>query len=754
MNYANRDTEYSELQEYLLSGVTPICIDTYHASGVTSFVKKRMQSVCSSLFGSNIFYIDAATEKSLSELLLVCLVQSDHIKVFQEYIDERWGEYQNSIISSALEGVPYIGPLLGRLTERRTAMPLYTGVYSSAMDELLICFFRESEHRFLIVIDTVELMLESSFEFLTKILKINSIQCILIRTEETIQYNKLENYLFEEGINMNIHINFDKPQVKLVKELGALYDITVSSDEASSIISKTKHNIHAIIKEIRNIKKCQLNLTMTPWEKAIIFVLNIWNSPLKEDMLYQIISMSELFSLNESATFQDTLKLLQAKEFIEYSQCSWFLKGRHNPQLCNVLNQISDRLLYKNIIYEFLSNNTNGENYNELRYRLSKELNCTTTYDAKRYLRELVICGKEVSQELMEDAALKKGNVGDCLLAGIKYCRERNFEEAFLWIDSILEEEVTVDIDAFRAILLNRVRKSEEAEVALIRCLQNSRTPAQQNILSSFLISTYIHMEKLAEAQTVYEERKDLFLNAPMHGYLVRNAISAFKDYREDLYIQALNDFRSEQDYFGYYTTLCNQGYALCKIKDYNNALKILEKAKAGLEVFPQSNLHIIYNNLGICYFLLGRYQDAYQSLLVAKRLGQNSMPRIFTTINLACVEAVIGHTERAIQHLTAIEPEVEKHKLDRVRQKFYINCLFVEALHGNKNINEKISKASMYPDRYFPEQTRVTINIYREFVNFDKTIEQYDWRDLYSPCGLAYWYMDPLKLFSEGIIY
>ena len=753
MDYANRDIEYSSLRNYLLDGLTPINIDTYHASGVTSFVKKRMQDVCISLFGSNILYIDASTGKTLSELLLLCLVQSEHLDKLQKLADKKWGEHANSMLSVALEGVPYIGPTLGRLTERRTAIPLYTGVYPSAMDELLVLFFGKTEHRFLIVIDAVELLTESSFDLLTKLLKVRSVQCILIRADETLQYDKLENYLFEEGIDLSTRIEFDRPQVKLIKELGALYDLTLTTDEASSIISKTEQNIHEIIKEIRTIKKCSRCSTLTPWEKATVHILKIWRDPLEENILYQIISMSELFSVNESETFQSTLYMLQNKDMIENSSQGWMLKGHHNPQLQNIVSQMSDQLFYKNIVYEYLSRRNSGQSHAELRYRLSRELNCTAPDDAKVYLRQAIICGKEVPQGLMEDANLEKGKSSDCLLAGIKYCRERRFEEAFAWIDSIPAEEITADIDAFRAALLNRVRRLKEAEVALLRCLQNSRYPDQQNLLISFLISTYIHMERLADAQAVYEKKKDLFPNDPMHGYIIRNATSAFREYREDLYTQALNDFLADHDDFGYYTTLCNQGYALCKVKDYHRALTILEKARNGLEMFPRYNLHIIYNDLGICYFLLDRYQDAYQCLLLAQRFSQNSMPRIFSTINLACVESVMGYTERAIHRLNAIEQEVETHKLDRVRQKYYVNSLLVESLHGNMVVEGRILKALAYPDRYFPEQTRYAAHFYQEFTNSDKEIVKHAWRDLYSPCGLAYWYMDPLKLLSEGIV-
>ena len=89
MDYANRDFEYSTLRKYLLNGTTPICIDAYHASGVTSFVKKRMHDVFASLFDSNIFYIHVSTEKLLSEALLIHLVQPTYLDKIQKFVDKK-----------------------------------------------------------------------------------------------------------------------------------------------------------------------------------------------------------------------------------------------------------------------------------------------------------------------------------------------------------------------------------------------------------------------------------------------------------------------------------------------------------------------------------------------------------------------------------------------------------------------------------------------------------------------------------------
>lgn len=755
MEYANRELEYDKVKDYLQSNLSPIVIHAYHASGVTSFVKNKFDSVYSSLYGSNIFYIDASTPKSLGDALLSCLVCSEQLSNLQKMVDKKIGGYGKSVLSAALEGIPYAGPLLGRISENRTAAPVYTGVYSSAIEEVMISFFQEvaKNVRYLIIVDAVEMLLEPSYDFLINLLHCNSIQFILIKTQDTSQFNKLENYLFDHGINTSNIVEFDRPQIKLIKEIGQLYSVALDTEEANVILDNTHQNIHAIIKQIRSLKTRSTQPPLSAFEKAAIFILHIWSEPIEESIITAIVASSEVFSFNTDDDVHRALLSLQKRQLILCENQRWILSGHHDPQVQEVLSSVAEKLFYKNIIYIFLSKERVGKYYSELRYALSKDIDCTTQTDARLYLRHLLIRGKEAPRSLLEEACLKKGTSYDCLLAGIAYCRERNYQAAFEWIDSIPSDQMTSDIEAFRATLLNRIRRSKEAETALLKCLDISLEPARQNLLRAFLISTYIHMERLSDAQKTYNQSKDLYPDSPLHGYLVRNATSAFKGYRKDLYEEALSDFTREGDDFGYYTTLCNQGYALCKNGDPHNGLLLLKQAKDGLEAFPQTNLHIIYNDLGLCYLLLDKYEEAYTYLFLANSLAINSFPKIISAINLACTEAVMSQTDMALKRLDSIEREVIEHKLDRVRQQYYINRLLVEYLQGNKEIQPLIENASLYLDRYNPDHTRYAVRVYERFMISKKPPQHHRWKELFSPCGLVYWYMDPLKLLPEGII-
>lgn len=758
MEYANRTTEYMQIMASLRGGSTPIIVDAYPASGVTSFLKDKVATTCQELFEQKrILHMNVQESSRLADLIFERLIQPELINEFQVYLDTLFGTRNGSYFASLLEGIDCVGPFLANLVQGKSAEAVYTGRYSCAVEEYFVPFFNGSKRngKFLLILDHIENLQEDSHDLLARLLRCTAVQCILIQTDsESQSYMKLMNYLIGQGLDLSVRIPFGRPEEKLIRELGLLYGHEISISDAKAIIKDTQQNIHSIIYRITKAGRQKAETPLTDWEKAVISVLDIWAQPVSDTLLIKIVSDCAVYAPDKAIAYQNAIQDLQERGLISLSNGNWTLAVQSDPHIRDILDSLGDQLVYRNTVLEFLRKKDIRNTYSELRYRLATELSSMRAEDAKPYFRKLVITSNyAVPDELLYAAELERGNCKDCLLACIKYCRERKYEKALQWINYIPEELITDDIETLQATLLNRTRQSDDAEAALIKCLKRLGTPARQNLLGAFLIANYIHMERLHDARAVYNKMKDLYPYGPMHGYLLRNATSAFVEYRDDLYADALADFMRDGDEFGRLTTLCNQGHALCKTGRYQDGLKKLEEAKAGLVVFPSSNLHILYNNLGICYFQLGHYELAHQMLTLARNLGQNSMPYIFATINLACLDAVMGDTEQALTILSEIEAEVKAHPIDRVRQKYYPNRLLINYLHGNRALLPLVEQMQTYPDRYHPEQTLKAVNFYRRFIKSSKPPQTNRWRDLYSPCGLAYWYMDPLKLLPKGII-
>jgi Coatomer epsilon subunit. len=752
IDYANRSDEYNSVITSLLEGTEIVLIEAYQACGISSFLQCRI-ATDPSIRAMYSFYIDAKSTSDLSSALFKKMLQNPHREMLQKFADEYMGSRGGPAHAAALKAVPYIGELLSWVSTPKSAHLVYAGDYASAFEEFLVPFFKELKKRqtLLLIIDAAQEMSETSCELLRSLISHGTVQCILAITEQTAQSAKLMNNLRKFRFSYK-KVPFKQPHVKLVKELGELYGHQLSSGQAEEIALRSQKNIHEILNHIFSLSEIDINNNLSAHERAVVALLVIFKATLPLSMLEAIILKCETFTPDISKDLRTTIETLIQRRFVAEDNGAIMLTTHHHPQICAVRDAFADMLIYQKIAYNYLRCDAIDVNTG-LQYELSKMLRCTSEIDARPHMQALVANGGFVPTDVFINARLKEGIQEDCLLAGIALCRERRYQEALTWISSIPEAESSMNVLALRAILLNRTRNIDLAEHALKNCLKQDYTPAQKNLLAAFLISNQIHAEKVAEAKIIHNEMSRKYSGRPFHGYLIRNAASAYSDNRTELYDKALDEFLSSGDSFGYYTTLCNKGYSLCVEGDYRTSLELLAESAHGLEPFTGVNLHIVYNNLGICHMMRGEISDAYRFLSLAESFGQNSMPQLFATINLACLEAVDGRLESSLERLVAIEADVENHPLDRIRQKYYLNRLLVEYLRENKDITPLIKKASCYVDRYNPSLSTRRLNIYKRFVTSKKSVQIERWKELYSPCGLSYWYIDPLKLFSESIL-
>lgn len=350
LEYANRGLEFQSLQALVENHKSPIFIDAYHASGVSSFIQNKMAAVWETKFVSdNVFFIDGTATKSLVEQIFDQLTHSGHVNKLQELADKQLGQREGSIPSSLVGGVPYAGMFLSHIVGPKSAAPVYSGSYPSAIEEFLIPFFESSIHSsdFLIVIDAVEQIPEMSYNFLARAIKSSTICVVLIKTDSTPQYTKLENYLYTRGICIEFRVAFDRPQIKLVKELGLLHGLPITTPEAEEIIKITAQNIHEIIRHLRRLKDLSVKSNFSLWEKGIVSVLNICSGGIDEASLIEIVKSGAVFAPDPMAMCQRALKQLSEQRIIAQINTGWILLNHHDPAICKILDNISDQLLYK-----------------------------------------------------------------------------------------------------------------------------------------------------------------------------------------------------------------------------------------------------------------------------------------------------------------------------------------------------------------------------------------------------------------------
>ena len=356
-----------------------------------------------------------------------------------------------------------------------------------------------------------------------------------------------------------------------------------------------------------------------------------------------------------------------------------------------------------------------------------------------------------IKRRIIDNAELKQNVLNDCLIGTITCAYKKDYVGALAWLKNV-DITASVYIKSYYGILLNRVRDHSRAEKVLLEVLKTTNNCEIGAIVSSYLISNYVHQEKLEEAQKVYNHAYQRYKNARNFGYLIRNATSSFNDQRYKMYEEALECFLASNDMFGYYSTLANQGYHLL-FTDFSKGINKLYDALEHLKLYSQNLTQIVRNDLGIANLLQGNYDEANSLFSVVIANEHTNMSQIFARINLACCYLLMGNCDSAVNIMKELESVVENHTLDRVKQKYYINRLLIYYYSHMDITDEIIDKAKKYPDRYQPQRTEMAISFYIKNRKAKRKILDNKWKDLYSPCGLVYWVLNPLKIFPEGFV-
>ena len=245
---------------------------------------------------------------------------------------------------------------------------------------------------------------------------------------------------------------------------------------------------------------------------------------------------------------------------------------------------------------------------------------------------------------------------------------------------------------------------------------------------------------------------KDYVKHAPSEniGYVYRNG-AAIKFSDLNYFEMALDAFKNAEDDYGYNTTLCNYAIRRALTIDDYQCEKDLLRAKDYLERFNHSDLHIIYNNLGLYYILHKREKEAEKYLKIAEMKSGTSMPSIFSRINQAALMLKQGFVKESKEYFDSINISVPDAQIERVKQKYYINKLLIYYANDQK-LEKHIENASVHLDRYDPNYTKRILYFYQQRINKKEDYHSSDFDKLFCPCYLEYWYVNPLKLIDGNL--
>lgn len=753
MEYINRIKDF----EKLISSINSYDI-TYILAGKAFGLSSFMHELGNKLFQYRVFVLNAINGSNIANLLIAEILHSQDRNNFKKMVEKELGEKSTSLLSAILQGIPYAGPGLAQFMDGKELPSIYAGNYTSAIEEMIIPYIRKyvSAQNVLIIIDEAQCMSEESYNHIANLAQIDGVKIVLGITDTySPNYIKLKNSMaLHSTINCNM-VLFGQPEEKLIKELSNHLGLSFSDIEIKNILLQTQKNIHLIIECILNMSLSQSNIFyFSEIEKAIISFLNICYFGLSESVLKSLIDMSTVYCPDINSELNHALCTLEKHGCISRKTSrnisKYFIASLYHPEVEKCISNFTDILYYKNIIYDYYQRPgmDNSKEVLELLYKLSLEF---SNRNIKKYaillLKSKLIMGEQISEDIIANSHLSKRNNDEIELSVLYYTRERRYSEALKWIESLKGKRNNNRYQILKSILLNRVRRFPEAESMLLHNISMSDTPSILNTLLAYYTANCIHTNQKEKAIKEYHNRKHQLNGTENWGYFLRNLASAvsFPD-KETFYKDAIDNFALFKDDYGIFSTKCNLGNSFCVIKEASKGLTYLKEAEIGLQQFGTNHLHIVYNDLGVCYLMLGDIKNATKYLSLAEKLAYNKMPRIITAINIACLLMVQNKHNLSIQKLESILEEVLLHPVTSIRNKYFTNRLLIEFHIGVESFHNFYKKHQANIELFV---NKSIVMKYQLMISENKKIEypSDEWNTLFAPAGLAYWYVDPLKM-------
>lgn len=736
--YLDREEEFKIIEQFIEDDVKVIFIETVACSGFTSFIDARFTN-----YKKYHVKYHAERKMSLGEMIFQEMTPEDLV-LMQEIADLKYGEYEKKLLSVMAEGIiPHLGGLLSNWNEGKKTRPVYDlnyNLFYSLIPELFVKISQKSKIG--VFIDGAQYVSEMDYKLIKEIADIQNCYVIIGFVEPFQEYYKLKFRL--ENCKKK-HTTFDITEDLVILFAENYRKENISKSDAKSIIEMCNHNIYKICDYFLD-KNDDSDLDTT--DKAVLNICYIMFGGININRLTQIVMSDANNICDEELCIASVAKLKQLG-YLNEEYDSIYLNNA-SKFICSQENNIH-KLYYKKIVYDFFSSvETLMIQEIELCYILSKELlySSQSSEWAKRLTVEKLRLGLPIDGDLLTELE-KQGN-SELLI--ILYTYQKDYVKALDIIEKLKKERgLSKDFKKIYGVILNRCRFHLKAQKRLIKSLKKD---PQDFILKAYLVSNYVHQDNLEEAKKVYQKGEDFLKNTKANteaAYFYRNSGAI---YWHDLtpLENAVEIFKNCDDLFGLYSSECNLLTRKMMLNPSNVYLDSFRELESNLSVYGYDNMYILYNNMGLAALYADDCSFATMCFQLADTFSSTLMSRLFATINSACMHLKQGKTLEAKRIIDSIESEVNEFGVNRVAQKYYINKAMI--YFANNLLDEKILQCCLNnPDRYMPLYTTERVSYYREKLIQGKQYNANDWINCFCPCYLEYWYINPLKLFSEESI-
>ena len=741
MNYVNRCDELNFIFNTITNRDSNIIfVEFDKSSGISEFLIESSKT-----FGNDyVFLLDLTEGTDLVSLLMRSVVKDPQKrKNIQSIADNKIGVKNSKLSNSLVKLIPYVGDAASEILYPKNALPVYSGDYSSLYDELLLPFLDvlRKTQKVIIYLDSAEKMNSASQRFIQHILE-NHYNVFVIAAIEYDHLNsiKLKNKL--SSIQLPCTLRFLQPDVKMIQLLANHYGLNCTEKMATEIQYKAATNIHRIIEIIRNYKNTK-TFVFEKMHIAIINFLSILPFGLTEFEIKLFLDSTELIFQNKEVTF--ALKTLSDNNYIKAYENKFKIIAHTHPNVIQILENVVDVFYYESKTLSLICANLLYKkfDYLSIAYNIAHKSNDTKK---QKLAQELIVYSISVCQRLDDavviDANLNKLKTNDCLIGTLYFMQLREFETAIKYAECIKQHQV---MQPLYAVLLNRCRKHNKAENELKKSILNIANPNERAIIYAYLISNYVHSNKISKAKEVFSVIDNDVRESTNYSYVLRNYATIFEPSKAlTLSMDARELFLQTNDCFGLYSTEANINRFLCETGEVQTALNRLLEIYKHMKDYKEVHTNIVLNNIGICHLLL---DDPYEAIKYFECSKKSQFSVLLSGINQASALLKINKSD-ALQRMNDLINEVIKIPIDRVRQRFFIN--YVHILYANDlDISESLETVLKYKDRVTPDKTVSLYNIYRTKVSNNIKYDASEFNMLYCPCFLEYWYAEPLKLLS-----
>lgn len=755
MDFVNRDNELNFLLKSIEEKHQIIYFICDRASGISAFLEK-----CEMVFDDKyVFLLDANENSDFAKVFCDKAYRNVDLRnIMQNFANIEFGEKSQTFMSALLKSSPYGGELLSYIAEKPSAPFIYTGAFSSVYEEVTIPTIDEMRKvkKVIFIVDNAIYLSESSRKLCQKLVSKLNVYFIF-----ALEKNSLETKKFENGFNNSnnllitkpVEYEFCHPDVKMIQLLSEIYQISCSREQAEDIANITHDNIHFIIDYLLNYNENK-NTQLNQVQKIIVNILNEVSYRIPFYLLFDIVEHFNSITLFTKEMIEVEVERLINLRVIEKKEELLYLISKNHPKVVDSLNDwlLTDSIksailetFYESKIYEL------NEHYLKISYEIALYFHDNRyIIFSKVLLKNAVSTGIPIKENILDICKKSSTTEEDNLIVVLYLTQSRRYTEALEIVEKCIK---TMNIKPLYAVLLNRCRQHEKAEKELKAAISDEKNMDKALILYAYLISNYVHNNDSQKAKQLFNSIPNEYRQSPEFAYVLRNiATVCVPEKAAVLSNDAAKIFYRNHNSFGEFTAKCNEYRFLCAQGYHNEALDKMMSILSTTNNYRNSDMHILLNNISICYLYLENIPKAEYYIKSALRISNAIMPDLFLKINYSLLLLLNGNMLKSLEMIESIKDLALRYPVDRVRQRYFINyCHILYA--NNKNYDDALEKAKKFKDRIQPSVTEELCKFYEDVVVSKRMYKKEDFFKLFIPCYLEYWYTEPLKLISTNII-